>query len=61
MTNARHFLIREDGRVESLEGPSDFWVYDQNATEEEQAEAKQLYVESNQRIAADLRQRGLLD
>jgi hypothetical protein len=60
MTNDRHFRVFESGRVEDLSAPEEFYSWRPDATEEERAAAEREYVETNRRVYAELRERGLL-
>jgi hypothetical protein len=59
MTNDRHFLIHEEGRLEGLEAPPDYTVYPAGSAEEERAQIRASSAKDNRRIHEALRQRGL--
>lgn len=59
MTNDRHFLIHEEGRLEGLEAPLDFTVYPADSTEDERAQIRASSAKDNRRIHEALRRRGL--
>lgn len=60
MTDDDHFRVFASGRVEDLPAPSSSYSYGPDATEAEKLEAERSNAERNQRIYADLRERGLL-
>lgn len=60
MTNDRNFRAFASGRVESMPAPPAFVVYPREATEGERQKLDDEYVETNRRVHADLRERGLL-
>jgi len=60
MTDDEHFRIFASGRVVDLPAPAGSYVYGPNATEADRREAARASAERNQRIYAELRERGLL-
>jgi hypothetical protein len=60
MTDDTHFRVFASGRVEDLPAPATSYMYGPNATEVEKQEAQRKNIAENQRIYADLRERGLL-
>ena len=60
MTDDTHVRVFASGRVEDLPAPASFYVYGPNATEAEKQKAQRKHLADNQRIYADLRERGLL-
>jgi hypothetical protein len=60
MTNDEHFRVFASGRVEDLPAPAESYMYGPNATEADKRKAEREYVERNERIYAELRERGLL-
>jgi hypothetical protein len=60
MTDDTHVRVFASGRVEDLPAPGPSYMYGPNATEAEKQEAQRKNIARNQRIYADLRERGLL-
>jgi hypothetical protein len=60
LTNDEHFRVFASGRVEGLPAPAELYSWGPDATESDKREAGRAYVERNQRIYADLREKGLL-
>lgn len=58
MTNDRHVRIRESGEIEHLPAVLDMIIYPPNATEEQEQEAQRRVQEHNERVWAELRQKG---